>query len=165
MGIYETMETRGVKYLKGSKPKDNFKLWHKEIGSSFWALDYDLVLLEKVYLKNQEIIVPFAIIDYKTYDYQELCFSQICAYSFEKKKGKRVFIIEGGKEGKPTIKEPFLVFEYLSGKSIGLKKEVEIEFLAKCSTMDEFKKLERELRISFRTSFRMENNSQSKGNQ
>jgi len=157
MGIYETMETRGVRYLKGSKPKDNFKLWHKEIGSSFWALDYDLVLLEKVYLENKPIIVPFAIFDYKTYQYQELLFSQISAYSYEKKKGKRVFIIEGGNEGKPTVKAPFLIYEFISGESIGIEKKVKMEFLTECSTMEEFKKLETKLRMTFRESFRIKN--------
>jgi hypothetical protein len=98
--------------LKGCESKDNFKRNHKNLLPRYYAMDYDLVLMEMVNKKP----VPFCIIDYKAKRDEDLNWSHIICYNYEREhNNKRVFIFEGSRDARPTHDQPFFIKEFIRG--------------------------------------------------
>jgi len=128
-----------VRELKGCEPKDNFKRNHKDLPNRYYAIDYDLVLIEKV----RGVGVPGAIIDYKSPTDRGLNWSHVSAYKYEKDiNGKIVFIIEGDKLALPTADSPYKIFEFIDGNQRPNPPEFNLRKLGEVASMQEYQRFE-----------------------
>lgn len=99
---------RGIKELKGSRSRDNFKRWHKTLNREWYACDLDLVLLTRSKI--------LAIIDFKK-NSDEITWSEEIVYSDLLSKSYEVYIVKG--DSSKNLK----IFKYLRKGSIKLAGE------------------------------------------
>ena len=87
------MDNVAKQALVGSKSRDVFKRWHKELPKDFYALDIDLMLITK----RGSAGGVSAIVDFKlAREGDKLTFTEAIAYKFFIDNGVRVFIVVAG---------------------------------------------------------------------
>lgn len=124
------------KGLQGSSWRDRFKRAHKTISARFYAVDADLVLVEK----DPPGVV--AIVDYK-HPNDRITFAEVIAYN-AMTQYVPVYIVCGLPSG------PFDIFRYLGGDPRPDPPAVRLELVRTCRDWREFEAWERELRRTYK---------------
>lgn len=136
-----TQETREQ---EGSPAADRFRLLHKKIlEKTFFAIDIDLVLVEK---KPYQLV---AVIDYKQLE-DKLTYAEIIAYNELVKMGVPVFIIHSRTDIVSTNPEEhrFDIYRYLNGDPWPTNPTKEVELEVKDVSWDGIEEWERRLRTA-----------------
>jgi hypothetical protein len=96
--------------LFGSTARDVFRRWHKDLPKEFYALDIDMVLVEKTSHEAGGIV---AVIDFKTLKTKDtLEFTEALTYKFFIDLGIPVYIVYASRTKVPNILfSPVGVFE------------------------------------------------------
>lgn len=130
--------------LVGSKSRDVFKRWHKDLGKDLYALDIDLMLITKRGASGG----ISAIVDFKlAREGDNITFTEAIAYKFFIEAGVRVFIVvaKGVDEDGYKLLPPVYVRELLKvtdWKPPAFEFGERVEF----STVKEFSAWERKVR-------------------
>jgi hypothetical protein len=131
----------------GSPSRDRFKRCHKEIGASFYALDLDLVLIEK-YPAPGGIV---AVIDYKNASgpddpYDQISFAEAVGYNDVLKMGIGVYLVYG--------RDPesfcFNIYRYLGGNPKPNPPVCDLRYWRTTTGKQDFADWERYVRRSWR---------------
>lgn len=127
--------------LVGSKSRDAFRAWHKQVlSSTFYATDVDLVLVSKYPPK----IV--AAIDYKQRN-DGITFSEVICYNDFLSKGIPVYIVQGEYyENKLPHFSTFTIFRYLGGDYRPEPPTVKMEIIESNIDLAGFSRWEAKLR-------------------
>ena len=140
-----------TRQLIGCKSKDAAKRIHKNLTSSSWAMDYDLVWL--CYYRCPETgdvdVRPLVIIDYKKSVNEKLGFAHVTAYNYEISQGKRVFIIAGNIEFPPTESDPYYISEFLGGNYKPRPPVYEAPQVEVCKSLVEYQAWQDKVRSTF----------------
>ncbi len=93
------------KNLCGSKSRDNFKRWHKTLHRSWYGLDVDFIIINKIKI--------LAMIDYKKPNSTTITWAEQIAYDDLMLHGYEVFIAIG--KNPKTL----MVYKYLGEGKVG----------------------------------------------
>lgn len=132
--LTDSMLDDGRYELVGSPSRDTFKRRHKDMPPQFYALDIDLVLIDRA---------PFMIVafcDYKR-PTDNITFAEVVAYN-DLLKVAQVYIIEAG----DPQNGPYTIMRYLGGDPRPHPPKVEIVEECRCTTFKDLETWEREIR-------------------
>jgi hypothetical protein len=124
--------------LIGSESLDRFKRAHKDISSSFYALDGDFILVAK------DPPGTVAYLDYRPYGY-DVTFAEAIQYNIWMRQAP-VFLVAGA----DPSSGPFIIFRYLGANWKPEPPICAVEYVTTCTDWPEFTEWESELRTEYR---------------
>lgn len=134
--------------LKGSPARDAFKQFHKTILRPFYAVDLDLVFVEKTPIPG-----VVAVLDYKQPN-DRVSFSEVLLYNKLLEVGIPVFVVISAwcKNQDPPFNN-FAIFRYCSGDHRPEPPLVDLETIHHSLTFEEFVEWEGSLRTAYKRSY------------